>query len=68
MQLLVRAILLLCSAEDELHARISCIVALLEAHLTNTSWQYCGQQCQQKFPVVPVPGKQTVYDLICRFR
>lgn len=34
-------------------------IALLEAYLTNTSCQYCGQQCQQKFPDVSVPGKQT---------
>lgn len=43
-------------------------IALLEAYLTNKSSQYCGQQCQLKFPDIPLPGKQTVYDLICRFR
>lgn len=40
----------------------------LEVYFTNRTYQNCAQQFQLKCPVVPVPGKQTDYDLIHRFR
>lgn len=57
-----------CCAQPKMNYTKEHRIALLEAYLTNTSCQYCGQQCKQKFPDVSVSGKQTVYDLICRFR
>lgn len=43
------------------------IVALLEAYFIYKSYKYCFQQFQIKFPEVPVPDLQTVYDSVCHF-
>lgn len=43
-------------------------ISLLEAYFANKSYVYCTQQFQLKFPNVPLPGKQTLYDLVRRFR
>ena len=43
-------------------------VALLEFYFENKSYASCVAKFQLKFLNAPVPGKQTLYDLVHRFR